>query len=200
MIMKKTKTMKHFKKLIPLLLLGLCLSACGGDEDRGNANSSGGNNGGKDVRITESNIGDYVSCSITNSFTFANGNCKWNISASFKSILTNIISADIIRYGIAYGTLASIGEDFAERSMYSESTIAIMKKMGVDAFGEKYESGGVGTSFTISTSSTKSGSVVSSEEIDLLKSIKPYAVVVAFVEIGGTRYEIGRNTQSINIK
>lgn len=187
-----------------LLQSVICLGfvSCGGD-DGGNAGSSvtpPDNGGGGTVVINESNIKNYVSCSLSNSFTFSNGSCKWYITATFSSTLTSVISANRIRYGIAYGTVASLGEDFSERSLYTESTVAIMKKMGVDALGEKYESGNAGNSFSISKSSTQSGQKVSSEEIDLLKAIKPYAVVAAFVEVDGKRYVIYRNGQTINIR
>ena len=74
-----------------------------------------------------------------------------------------------------------------------------MKKMGVDALGEKYESGQAGRNFTISMSSIANGKKISSDEVDLLKEIKPYAVVVTFVEIDGKRIEIDRNSKKISI-
>lgn len=196
--------MKFFKLVSFLLFFGICFSACGEDPDKeANTDSSmstGIGNESTNTPITEDFVKSSVSCNIANYFSFANGNCTWNISTSFISTLTDVISANRVRYGIAYGTLASLDESFKEHSIYTESTIAIMKKMGVDAWGEKYESGNAGQHFTISTSSTKSGSKVSDEEIDLLREIKPYAVVAAFVEIDGKRFVINRNTQSINIR
>ena len=181
-----------------LFIAVMTLSSCGGDgenSEKGQETTGSETN----VNINASNIDRYVSCSINNSFKYANGNCKWNVSVSVKSTLANTISPNRIRYGIVYGVLADLGEDFSERSLYSESAIALMKKMGSDALGEQYESAQAGNNFTISMSSTANGTKIDSEETSLLKSIKPYAVVAAIVEIDGKRFEIDRNSQKINI-
>lgn len=182
-----------------LVIAAVALSSCG-DHGEGLETTEYGTGGNdSNVIINTNNIGKYVSTSISNSFTYANGNCKWNISASFESTLANVISPNRIRYGIAYGVLAGLEGDLAERSLYSESAITLMKKMGVDALGEKYESGQAGRNFTISMSSIANGKKISSDEVDLLKEIKPYAVVVTFVEIDGKRIEIDRNSKKISI-
>ena len=158
-------------------------------------NGSGEND--NDDNITENTILNNVSCSISNDFSYTNGNCKWYIDVNIHTTLESIYKGHDIRYGIYYGTYSALADNIAEWNLYSESVSVIMQKMGVGANGVVYAPSSNKTDIPIYYSSTNSGEKASSEEVDLLKSAKASVYVIAFVTIDGVEYVIDSDVRSI---